>query len=139
MASATRLSCFGARYKGICDNGLTIRRDEVEAPVLHALRARLLQQDLFEEFCDEFTREMNRLRMERRANLSSARREVERIGTRIKKLLNLMLDDEIAVDEGKTEIKALDARRKDLQAQLETADEPPPLLHPEMADLYRRR
>jgi len=77
--------------------------------------------------------------MERRASLSSAKREVERIGTRIKKLLNLMLDDEIAVDEGKVEIKALDARRKELQAQLETADEPPPLLHPEMAELYRQK
>jgi hypothetical protein len=77
---------------------LTIRRDEVEARVLHALQEKLLQQDLFEEFCDEFTREMNRLRMERRASLSSAKREIERISTRIKKLLNPMLDDEIAVD-----------------------------------------
>jgi hypothetical protein len=82
---------------------------------------------------------MNRLRMERRASLSSAKREVERIGTRIKKLLNLMLDDEIAVDEGKAEIKALDGRRKELQAQLETANEPPPLLHPEMGELYRQK
>ncbi len=107
--------------------------------MLRALQDKLLRQDLFEEFCDEFTREMNRLRMERRASLSSAKREVERIGTRIKKLLNLMLDDEIAVDEGKAEIKALDARRKELQAQLETDDEPPPLLHPEMAELYRHK
>jgi site-specific DNA recombinase len=139
MAGKNRLGCFGARDQGRCDNHLTIRRDEVEARVLRALRERLLQQDLFEEFCDEFTREMNRLRMERRASLSSAKREVERIGTRIKKLLNLMLDDEIAVDEGKTEIKTLDARRKELQAQLETVDEPPPLLHPEMAELYRQK
>jgi hypothetical protein len=77
--------------------------------------------------------------MEQRATISSAKREVDRIGTRIKKLSNLMLDDEIAVDEGKAEIKALDARRKELQAQLETADEAPPLLHPEMADLYRQK
>jgi site-specific DNA recombinase len=139
MSGKNRLGCFGARDQGRCDNHLTIRRDEVEARVLRALRERLLQQDLFEEFCDEFTREMNRLRMEHRASLSSAKREVERIGTRIKKLLNLMLDDEIAVDEGKAEIRTLDARRKALQAQLETADEPPPLLHPEMADLYRQK
>jgi hypothetical protein len=38
--------------------------------------------------------------MEQRASMIFAKREVERIGTRIKKLLNLMLDDEIAVDEG---------------------------------------
>ena len=46
---------------------------------------------------------MNRLRMERRASLSSAKREIERISTRIKKLLDLLLDDEIAVDEGKAD------------------------------------
>ena len=134
-----RLWCFGAHDQGRCDNHLTIRRDEVETRVLHALQEKLLNQELFEEFCDEFTREMNRLRMERRASLSSAKRDVERIGTRIKKLLNLMLDDEIAVDEGKAEMKALDTRRKELQSRLETADEPPPLLHPEMAELYRQK
>lgn len=137
MTGKHRLGCFGARDQGRCNNHQTIRRDEVEARILKALQEKLLNQDLFEEFCDEFTREMNRLRMERRASLSSAKREVERIGTRIKKLLNLMLDDEIAVDEGKSEMKTLDARRKELQAQLETADDPPPLLHPEMAELYR--
>ena len=47
---------------------------------------KLLRQDLFEEFCDEFTRETNRLRMEHRASLSSAEREIERIETRRKKL-----------------------------------------------------
>ena len=139
MTSKHRLGCFGARDQGRCDNHLTIRRDEVEGRVLKALQERLLNQELFDEFCQEFTREMNRLRMERRASLSSGKREVERIGTRIKKLLNLMLDDGIAVDEGKTEIKALDARRKELQAQLDTADEAPPLLHPEMAELYRQK
>jgi hypothetical protein len=43
------------------------------------------------------------------------------------------------VDEGKGQIKSLDARRKGLQSQLETANEPPPLLHPEMAELYRQK
>ena len=140
MTGKHRLGCFGARDQGRCDNHLTIRRDEVEARVLRALQEKLLNQDLFEEFCEEFTREMNRLRMEHRASLSSAeaRGRADRV-TRIKKLLNLMLDDGIAVDEGKAEMKALDARRKELQAQLDTADEPPPLLHPEMAELYRQK
>jgi len=116
MTGRHRLGCFGARDQGRCDNHLTIRRDEVEARVLKALQEKRLNQERFAEFCGEFTREMNRLRMERRASLSSAQREIERISARIKKLLNLMLDDEIAVDEGKAEIKSLDARRKELQA-----------------------
>jgi hypothetical protein len=55
MSGKNRLGCFGARDRGRCDNHPTIRRDEVEGRVLRALRERLLQQDLFEEFCDEFT------------------------------------------------------------------------------------
>src|SRR5262249_18469335 len=47
---------------------------------LKALQEKLLRQDLFEEFCEEFTREMNHLRMEQRATISSAKREVDRIG-----------------------------------------------------------
>jgi site-specific DNA recombinase len=38
---------------------------------------KLLRQDLFQEFCDEFTREMDRLRTEQRASVSAAEREIE--------------------------------------------------------------
>jgi hypothetical protein len=93
MIGKHRLGGLGARDQERCDNHLTIRRDEVEARVLKALQEKLLNRELFAEFCNEFTREMNRLGMERRTSLSSAKREVERIGARIKKLLNLWLDD----------------------------------------------
>lgn len=62
MSGKNRLACFGACDQGRCDNHLTIRRDEIETRVLKALQEKLLRQDLFEDFCDEFTREMNRLR-----------------------------------------------------------------------------
>src|SRR5262245_59653809 len=137
--SREQLGCFGTRDRGTCTNKLTISRHEVEERVLSALQDKLMRKDFFEEFCREFAKEMNRLRMEQRAGLTSAKREVERIGRRIKKLLDLMLDDEITVDEGKAEMKALDSRRKELEAQLKNADEPPPLLHPSMADLYRSK
>ena len=127
------------RDRGTCSNKLTISRHEVEERVLAALQAKLLRKEFFEEFCREFAKGMNRLRMEQRASLSSAKREVDRIGRRIKKLLDLMLDDQITVAEAKTEMKALDERRQELQAQLATAEEPPPLLHPSMADLYRAK
>ena len=39
----------------------------MEARVLKALREKLLRRVLFEEFCDEFAREMNRLRMKQLA------------------------------------------------------------------------
>jgi hypothetical protein len=138
MAGANRLSCFGARYKGICDNGLTIRRDEVESRVLEALQQKLLNQELFEEFCDEFTREMNRLRMQHRADFTAAEREIERIEARRKKLVESIMDG-VPASEVRDELKANALRREALQAKVAAADEPPPLLHPEMARVYRTK
>jgi site-specific DNA recombinase len=138
MTGKHRLGCFGARDQGRCDNHLTIRRDEVEARVLSALQNKLLRQDLFEEFCDEFTREMNRLRMEHRAGLSAAEREVERIEARRKKLVESIMEG-VPASEVKDELNANAARREELKAKLAAADAPPPLLHPEMAGLYRQK
>src|SRR5215204_1806537 len=138
MAGRNRLACFGARDQGRCDNHLTIRRDEVEARVLQALQDKLLRQDLFEEFCDEFTREMNRLRMEHRAGLSAAEREIERIEVRRKKLIEMVMNG-VAPSEVKDELNANAAKREELKATLAAADAPPPLLHPEMAELYRQK
>jgi len=76
--SREQLACFGTRDRGTCTNKLTISRHEVEERVLSALQDKLMRKDFFEEFCREFAREMNRLRMEQRAGLSGAKRELER-------------------------------------------------------------
>ncbi len=138
MGSASRLRCFGAREQGVCSNHLTIRRDEVEQRVLHALQKKLLREDLFEEFCEEFTREMNRLRMEYRAGLTSAKRELGQLETRRKKLVESIMAG-VPGGEVKDEIIAMAARREELKQMLRLADEPPPLLHPNLATLYREK
>lgn len=138
MAGRNRLACFGAREKGTCENRLTIRRDEVEARVLKALEEKLLRQDLFDEFCDEFTREMNRLRMEHRANLSAAERELERIEARRKKLIEMVMEG-VAPSVVKDELNANAGRKAQLEDQLAATEAPPPLLHPEMARIYREK
>jgi site-specific DNA recombinase len=127
--SVISVSCFGARDQGTCSNRLTIRRDEVEARVLKALQEKLLRQDLFEEFCDGFTCEMNRLRMEHRASLSAAERELERVQGDIRRVIEAIKNG-FARSDLKAEWDALQARKTALQAKLESADEPPPLLYP---------
>jgi site-specific DNA recombinase len=138
MAGRNRLACFGAREKGTCDNHLTIRRDEVEGRVLKALQEKLLRQDLFEEFCEEFTRELNRLRMQHRASLSAVEREIERIKARRKKLIEMVMEG-VAPSVVKDELNANAARREQLESQLAATEEAPPLLHREMARIYREK
>ena len=51
-----------------------IRRDALETSVLNGLRTHLMEPELFKEFCDEFTREVNRLRMRAERNELEASR-----------------------------------------------------------------
>src|SRR5688572_31445852 len=90
--SRDQLGCFGARDRGTCTNKLTIPRPEVEQRVLRALQDKLMRKDFFEEFCREFAKEMNRLRMEQRAGLTGAKRELERVKREIQKVIEAIVD-----------------------------------------------
>ena len=139
MISSTHIGCSTARNKGTCDNRLNIRRDELEARVLNALRGHLMDPALFKEFCDEFTRQMNRRRMEARASMDAARSEVSRIERDLDRLVDRFLKDDNAADALHTKMKQLEARKRELETFLTEAEEPPPVLHPSMAVIYRER
>jgi hypothetical protein len=70
---------------------------------------------------------MNRLRMEQRASLSAAKRELDRVRREIEKVI-----DAIVQGYGSPELKArndsLQERKEALMAQLAAVDEPAPLL-----------
>ena len=132
-----RLACFGARSRGTCTNRLTISRQEVEERVLVALREKLMRRDLFEDFCREYVRELNRLRMEHRAGLSSARGELSTVEREIRKLVQAIKDGVSALSI-KDELLSLEARKAELQSRLDLP-EMPELLHPCMADVYREK
>ena len=97
-----------------------------------------LRKDFFEEFCREFAKEMNRLRMEQRAGLSGAQRDLERVRRDIQKVIEAIKAG-YAGPELKSEMDALQVRKETLLAQLAAVDKPAPLLHPSMADLYRSK
>ena len=132
-----RLACFAARSRGTCTNRHTISRQQVEARVLSALRDKLMRRDLFEEFCREYVRELNRLRTEHRANVSSARSQLAGVDREIRKLIQAIKDGVPALSI-KDELLSLESRKGQLQSRLE-APEMPELLHPRMADVYREK
>lgn len=132
-----RLACFNARARGTCTNRRTISRREIESRVLVALRDKLMRRDLFEEFCREYVKELNRLRMEHRAKVSQGRHELAVVEREIRKLVQAIKDG-VSANAIKKELLALEAREAELQQKLE-APEMPELLHPRMADVYRER
>ena len=136
MISANLVGCSTARNKGTCDNRTNIRRDRLEERVLNALRHHLMDPTLFKEFCNEFTKEMNRLRIEARSSITAAETEIGKIDRELDTLLNLILKGG-AAEKINAKMVQLESRKADLERALADADEPPPLLHPGMADFYR--
>ncbi|ARS72850.1 recombinase family protein [Sinorhizobium meliloti] len=135
MISKDILGCTNSRTKGTCDNRLNIRRDTLEATVLNGLDKHLMEPDLFKEFCDEFTREVNKARMEARASLESAEVEIKRIDRELDTLLDLILKGG-AADRINDKMVGLEKRKRELSSMLETTEAPPPLLHPNLAKYY---
>jgi site-specific DNA recombinase len=110
---------------------------EIESRVLVALRDKLMRRDLFEEFCREYVKELNRLRMEHRATVSQGRQELTVVEREIRKLVQAIKDG-VSATSIKKELLALEARQAQLQQKLE-APEIPELLHLRMADVYREK
>lgn len=138
MISAAALGCSTARNKGTCENRTTIRRDQLETRVLGALRHHLMEPALFAEFCEEFTREMNRVRSAGRQSVEAARAEVKKIDRDLDMLVDMILRGG-AADRLNAKMLVLEERKRELESSLAHANEPPPLLHPEMAGYYRRQ
>jgi len=73
--------------------------------------------------------------------LSVERDELPRIERELDKLMKLILasDDIDASKRVMKQMKELETRKEDLEKALAEAVEPPPLLHPNMAEIYRQR
>jgi hypothetical protein len=132
-----RLACFGARSRGTCTNRLTISRQEVEERILVALRDKLMRRDLFEDFCREYVRELNRFAdgasrgtFERPQRARHPRKGNPQARTAVK--------DGGSALSIKDELLSLEGRKAELQSRL-NAPEMPELLHPRMADVYREK
>lgn len=66
MVITDRYACRNHLRKGICDNGRTIRRDEIEARVLTGLKEKLVSSEAVAEAVRAYAKETNRLNRDRR-------------------------------------------------------------------------
>ncbi|MEM1150143.1 MAG: recombinase family protein [Pseudomonadota bacterium] len=137
MVSKTQLGCSTARNKGTCSNRLTIKREDLEADLLHALQEHLMDPELCAVFCKAYTAEMNRLRREAVSATAGQERELAKITRQLGQMVDAIADG-APVAPIKDKMHALDARKIELEAALEQRDDPPPILHPVMAQVYQR-
>ena len=105
---------------------------------MDGLRKRLMDPALFKVFAREFAAEWNRLQAEAGAHLSHVRSERGRVCRQIDRLVDALADGEPA-ERLKGKLKELERQRLELEHELATADAPAPRLHPNIAEVYRRK
>jgi len=130
--------CATARNKGTCDNRLNIRTDAVETIILDGLKDNLLAPDLYKEFAREFIAETNRLRMDQSADIDAMRSELPKIEQQIDKLVMSIANGADALPLN-SKIKKLHAHQLELEKALLETNDPEPLLHPNLAEVYRAK
>lgn len=133
-----RLGCSAARVKGSCDNHLKIDRQRCEGIVLDGLRTHLMQHESFAVFCEEYTRALNRRRMEMSAALSAQTAELEGVERDLAKLIQALKDGVPALAV-RDEMIVLENRKTELTMRLAEGETLRPLVYPSMARLYEAK
>ena len=115
-----------------------IRQDTLEKAILNALQNHLMEPELCAEFCQEYTRRMNELRMEHNAAISGYRAELEKLEKRRKKLVHALVEEDMPASLLKDDFIYIEKRKEELETLLSQTDEIPVLVHPNMAERYRQ-
>lgn len=137
--NAKLFGCAAARDKGTCSNHLHIRIEDLDEIVLDGLRSKLMDPDLFKIFCEEFHRELNRTRMDGSAEFEAHQTELNKVERRIRKIVEVITDDDAPIKALKEELRALEVRQEHLQAKVSQPRPTGPLIHPNLAEVYRTK
>ncbi|RTL86073.1 recombinase family protein, partial [Ancylobacter aquaticus] len=121
-----------------CTNSRTITRHKLEERVVNGLKHRLMAPDKAAEAMRAFAEETNRLNRERRVSSESDRQELTQVEASIREIVAV-------IEQGGfhrallDRLTFLEAKQLELQERLAKAPLDVPDLHPNIAELYRRK
>ena len=132
------LGCSAARRLGTCCNRSGIRRSTLEGLILDALKHNLMHPDLVAEFIKEFHAEINRQRQSHELTTNLKRREFDDVRRKLNGLVDAIADGFRAPDL-QQKLDELGAHKVLLEREIADAFTPAPRLHPNLAQMYRRK
>ena len=135
--SNDKLGCASVRNKGTCNNRLTIARQQLETMVLGALQDHLMNDQLCQEFCKEYTARINEVRMKHNPSIGGFRAELAKLERERQQIIRSIADG-VPGSLLKDRAIFVQNRREELQALLDSSQEAPVLFHPNMAERYHK-
>jgi site-specific DNA recombinase len=133
-----RYGCLGRFRKGTCNNGRTIRRDDIERRVLAGLTDKLVSPEAVAVAVRAYAEETNRQNHERRAQVEADRRSLEKINRGVKGILDA-IEDGMYQPAMKARMSELEQQKAEIEKRLEDAPADLPDVHPNIAEHYRAK
>jgi DNA invertase Pin-like site-specific DNA recombinase len=133
-----RYGCLGHFRKGICGNGRTIRRGDIERRVLAGLTDKLVSPEAVAVAVRAYAEETNRQNHGRRAQAETSRRALEKIERGIKGILDA-IEDGMYQPAMKARMGELEQQKAEIEARLSEAPADLPHVHPNIAEHYRAK
>ena len=138
MVMTNHYACRNHLRKGICDNGRTIRRDEIEARVLAELKDKFVSSEAVAEAVRAYANETNRLNRHRRAQADADQKALPKIERAIAGIMTA-IEDGLYQPAMKARMAELERERVEISARLAEARQDVPDVHPGMAEIYKRK
>ena len=137
--NSERYGCSQSRNKGasVCSNKKTIKREKIEALVLGALKTHLMRDDLVKIFCAEYTKHFNKLQNQQNQTLKGYKSEQTKLVAERTNIVQAIKDG-MPADLLKDDLLAVSDRLEKLSTILKAKPTSEPLLHPAMAQRYRK-
>lgn len=137
MVMTDRYACRNHLRKGICDNGRTIRRDEIEARVLAGLKEKLVSSEAVAEAVRAYAKETNRLNRDRRTQAEADQKALQKIDRAIAGIM-AAIEDGLYQPSMKARMAELERDKAEIAARMAQAPADVPDVHPNIASVYRR-
>ncbi|WP_111539125.1 recombinase family protein [Palleronia aestuarii] len=132
------LACTNARKFGTCDQPQSYRRGDLDAAVLDLLRDSLMQPDAVAEFVAAFGIAVNAKRIKEVETRKRTRAALKETEHRLAGLYDAIADG-FRTPGLLQKLEEAEARKAELEAQLNTPEPSPVRLHPGLSELYRRK
>ena len=138
MRGQDRYGCSNHVMNGSCANGRGIRRSVLEERVLAGLREKLMAPEAAAEAMRAWAEETNRLNREQRASGEADCQELAAVKKKMAAMIDV-IEDGGYVRGMVDRLRKLEARQDELEARLAAAPVAVPDVHPNVADIYRRK
>ncbi len=127
------------RYRrGTCENGHTIRRDDIESRVLAGLTEKLVSADAVADAVRTYAEELNRQNHERRAHTEVDRKALAKVERGIAGIM-AAIEDGMYQPTMKARMDDLERQKAEITARMAEAPVDVPDIHPNIAEIYKAK